>query len=114
MFGLFAAEDIILPTSGIKIYYQDELVATATTDADGVDDYTPAEYDAAETLVPSRSGVVTTTAGIIRPSMTDATGANDSKTAEYEALMGAVATRPDTLDGSTDIDSEQQHTRPRR
>ena len=35
VFGLYAAEDIILPTTGVQIYAKDDLVATATTDANG-------------------------------------------------------------------------------
>ena len=35
VFGLYAAEDIVLPTTGVQIYSKDDLVATATTDANG-------------------------------------------------------------------------------
>lgn len=35
VFGLYAAEDIYLPTTGVLVYSKDELVATATTDANG-------------------------------------------------------------------------------
>ena len=35
VFGLYAAEDIVLPTTDVQVYAKDELVATATTDANG-------------------------------------------------------------------------------